>query len=81
MALPPDLPDDPVDAMPVFTSRRKAEALPPLRPAAVSNRLDAATERGADQRRAGWHSGFRWGLIAAVGGTCLVITLAVGMRK
>lgn len=81
MTLPPDMPDDPVDVMPVFTTRRKAEALPPLRAAAVSNRLEAAGDRGADQRRAGWYSGFRWGLLAAIGGTCLMITLAVGMRK
>ena len=75
--LPPDLPDDPSGAVPVFNTRRKAEALPSLRPAAVSNRLETASDRGADQRRAGWHSGFRWGLVAAVGGLCLLIVLIV----
>lgn len=76
---PPDLPDDPVDVMPVFTKRRKAELLPPLRPAALSNRLEAAVERGPNLVRSAWHSGFRWGVVASVGGFCIIVTLAVGM--
>jgi hypothetical protein len=39
-ALPPDHPDDLPDAVPHFTSRRKAERLPPLRPASPSNGLE-----------------------------------------
>ena len=76
---PPDLPEDPVDVMPVFTTRRKAEALPPLRPAVSSNALDRGWCR--QLALADWQAGFRWGLVATIAGLCIVITLAVGMLK
>lgn len=76
---PPDLPDDPVDVMPVFTSRRKAEKLPPLRPVASSNAFDPSRDKRL--ARADWQAGFLWGLVATVAGLCIVVTLAVGMSK
>ena len=78
---PPDLPEDPVDVMPVFTTRRKAEALPPLRPAALSNRLDAVVDELPTTVRAAWRRGFLWGFVATVAGLCIVITLAMGLLK
>lgn len=80
---PPDLPDDPVDVMPVFTSRRKAEKLPSLRPAQPSKALDTGVERGFCRglARADWHSGFRWGVVATVGGVCLLAALALTVLK
>lgn len=76
--VPPDLPDDPVDVMPVFTTRRKAEKLPPLRPAPPSNGFDPSWDRHL--ARAGWHRGFLWGVFAVVGGLCLVVALMRGMQ-
>lgn len=78
---PPDLPDDPVDLMPVFTSRRKAEKLPSLRPAPQSKGLDADRGFCRALARADWHRGFRWGVVATLGGACLVAALAVGWLK
>ena len=80
---PPDLPVEPANVMPVFTSRRKAEKLPSLRPAVQSKGLDTGVERGFCRRlaRADWHRGFRWGVIATLGGVCLVAPLAVGWLK
>lgn len=80
--IPPDLPDDPVDVMPVFTTRRKAEALPPVRPAVASKELEPKAPRGVRVVALdGWQSGFRWGVVATVGGVCLMVALAVGMLK
>jgi hypothetical protein len=78
--LPPDLPDDVQAAVvPEFRSLRKAELLPPIRPQAQSNPLDAGWCRKL--AAADWLAGFRWGVVATVGGTCLFWALAVGMLK
>ena len=74
--LPPDLLDDVQGAVvPEFRSRRKAELLPPIRPAVQSNGLEAGWCRKL--ARADWQSGFRWGVAAAVGGLALFAVVAV----
>lgn len=76
--LPPDLPDEPA-APPVFTTRRKAEALPSLRPPVRSKEFDRWADLGWCRAlaRADWQAGFRWGIAATAGGLCLVLRLAV----
>jgi hypothetical protein len=82
MTLPPDLPDDPVDVMPVFTSRRKSSDLPPLRSAAVSNAFEPKTSKGLRiVALYGWQSGFRWGVAATVGGVALFAVVAAEVLK
>jgi hypothetical protein len=82
MTLPPDLPDDPIDVMPVFTSRRKSAALPPLRPVVVSNALKPKTTKGVRiVALDGWQSGFRWGVAATVGGLALFAVVAAEVLK
>lgn len=76
---PLDLPDDPPNVLPVFVSRRKAEALPSLRPTVQSNGFDQSWCRRL--ARADWQAGFRWGVAATVGGLCLVGALAVAVLK
>jgi len=77
--LPPDLPDEIDGVVPEFRSRRKAELLPPIRPAEPSNALDPTWCKRLAW--ADWLAGFRWGVVSAVGGTCLFLALAVGMLK
>lgn len=77
--LPVDLPDEVTAVVPEFRSRRKAELLPPLRPALQSNAFDPTwCKRLA---RADWQSGFRWGVAAAVCGLCLVVLLALALMQ
>lgn len=77
--LPLDLPDELEAVVPEFRFRRKAELLPPLRPAAPSNALDATWCKRLAW--ADWQAGFRWGVAATVGGLCLVAALAVQVLK
>lgn len=62
--VPDPLPEQPLQ----FTTRRKAEALPPLRPAVGSNGFD----RGRDPVRDAWHRGFRWCAAAMSAGSAMV---------
>jgi hypothetical protein len=77
--LPLDLPDEVEAVVPEFRSRRKAELLPPLRPAAASNALDPSWCKRLAW--ADWQAGFRWGVAATIGGLCLVAALAVQVLK
>lgn len=77
--LPPDLPDEVQAVVPEFKSRRKAETLPNLRPAPRSNELDPSWCRAL--ARADWHRGFRWGVVATVGGLCLALIVIVVLAK
>lgn len=77
--LPPDLPDEPVAPKLTFTSRRKAELLPPIRPAAASNEFDPTWCRKL--ARADWQAGFRWGVVAAVGGLALFAIVAAQVLR
>lgn len=77
--LPPDLPDEVDGVVPEFRSRRKAELLPPVRPAPRSKALDPTWCKPL--AHADWQAGFRWGVTAAVGGMSLMVALAVGMLK
>lgn len=73
---PPDLPDEVPNVVPVFVSRRKAEQLPSLRPAPSSNAFDQSWCRRL--ARADWQAGFRWGVLATVGGLCVMVALFWG---
>lgn len=77
--LPPDHPDVHSDGALVFTTRRKAERLPSLRPAVQSSAFDPTWCRGL--ARADWQAGFRWGILASVGGACLAAVVAVAVLK
>lgn len=74
--LPPDLPDDPVDGMPVFTSRQKAALLPPLRPAEPTPEPIVWTGSGAWRRLR--RAFGRRGLAAVIIVLGLVLVLVVG---
>jgi hypothetical protein len=80
-ALPPDLPDEPVDAKLTFTTRRKAELLPPIRSAVESNGFEPKARGVRVIALDGWQSGFRWGVAAVVGGLALVAALVVSVLK
>lgn len=77
--LPPDLPDEVQAVVPEFRSCRKADALPALRPAPRSNELDPTWCKAL--ARADWHRGFRWGVVATVGGLCLTLIVIVELAK
>lgn len=78
-ALPVDLPDE-VDArVPEFRSRRKAKSLPALRPVGYLNALDPSWCRRLAW--ADWMSGFRWGVVATLGGVCLFAVVALQVLK
>lgn len=95
--LPVDEPDEIIGGVPFFTSRRKAEDLPRIKPemtgsargygvtprrATASKELEPKAPRGVRVVALdGWQSGFRWGVVATVGGVCLMVALAVGMLK
>jgi len=76
---PIDVPDDFPGVVPKFVSRRKAEVLPKLRPVEAAKGFDPSWCRRLAW--ADWMAGFRWGVVATVGGACLVLALAVGMPK
>ena len=72
---PIDVPDDFPGVVPTFKTRRKAEALPSLRPAEGAKGFDPTWCR--QLARADWHRGFRCGVVACLGA---VVVLAVLSR-
>jgi hypothetical protein len=69
-----DLPDEFPGVVPEFRSRRKAEALPKLRPAESAKGFDASLSDS------GWYRGFLCGVFAAIGGlVCLAVVARMAL--